>query len=289
MFGNIRQGDREFNCGDFSNHVDKQNRRFELAFKSDLQMAKEDNLKGYQETFSNFISECKDRDLCVGPCQVDDKSGTPISLQLFPYVKHCLHACTDKIKGLFNLLEVRDEDKSVFCKKPQSIAMLLKQLISAASKNFQHNSMHGTESDDAIELEDDDESNDVNGIDKDEIVFNKIKQFAQDMKNENDDDIEDFDHYEEKASKEDLEEVKAIESKDNNSTESYASKKEEIAAKRYQEIDTRDKTMMRKTLALLECNSLNDLSELALSALSSLDNIERGSLKADKKVKSFLG
>ena len=167
--------------------------------------------------------------------------------------------------------------------------MLLKQLISAASQNFQCNNMHGAESDNAIELEDDNESNDADGIDKDEIAFNKIKQFAQDMKNENDDDIEDFDHYEEKASKEDLEEVKAIESKDNNSTESYASKKEEITAKRHQEIDTHNKTMMRKTLALLECNSLNDLSELALSALSSLDNIERGSLKADKKVKSFLG
>ena len=59
MFGNIRQGDREFNCSDFSNHVDKQNRRFELAFKSDLQMSKEDNSKGYQETFSDFISGCK--------------------------------------------------------------------------------------------------------------------------------------------------------------------------------------------------------------------------------------
>ena len=149
--------------------------------------------------------------------------------------------------------------------------------------------MHGTESNNAIELEDDEESSDVNVIDKDEIVFNKIKQFAQDMKNENDDNIEDLDHYEEKASEEDLEEVKVIESKDNNSTESYASKKEEITAKRHQEIDTRNKTIMRKTLALLECNSLNDLSELALSALSSLDNIERGSLKADKKVKSFLG
>ena len=83
-----------------------------MAFKSDLQMAKEDNLKGCQETFSDFISECKDRDLCAGPCQVDDKSGTPISLQLFPYVKHCLHTCADKIKGLFNLLEVRDEQVS---------------------------------------------------------------------------------------------------------------------------------------------------------------------------------
>ena len=40
MFGNMRQSDREFNCSDFPNHVDKQNRRVELTHKSDLSMAK---------------------------------------------------------------------------------------------------------------------------------------------------------------------------------------------------------------------------------------------------------
>ena len=68
MFGNIRQGDREFTCSEFSNHVDKQNRRFNLTFKSDLHMAKDDTLRGYQETFSDFIESSKSEEHCTGPC-----------------------------------------------------------------------------------------------------------------------------------------------------------------------------------------------------------------------------
>ena len=122
VFGNIRQGDREFTCSDFSNHVDKQNRRFELTHNSDLSMAKEDTLRGYQETFSEFIAASKKRDHCTGPCQVDASSSTPLSTQLWPYVKHYLHAYTDKMKPLFNLLEVKNEDRCVFL--PRSILLL---------------------------------------------------------------------------------------------------------------------------------------------------------------------
>ena len=136
MFGNIRQGDREFTCSDFSNHVDKQNRKFDLTFKSDLTMAKEDTLRGYQETFSDFIAASKSRDNCAGPCAVDYKSSTPLSLQLWPYVKYSLHTCTDKIRPLFDLLEVKNEDRSVFYNKAPSIDALLRQLISTASRNF---------------------------------------------------------------------------------------------------------------------------------------------------------
>ena len=88
MFGNTRQGDREFACSDFSNHVDKQNRRFELTHNSDLSMAKEDTLRGYQETFSEFIAASKKRDHCTGPCKVDASSSSPLSTQLWPHVKH---------------------------------------------------------------------------------------------------------------------------------------------------------------------------------------------------------
>ena len=85
-----------------------------MTFKSNLSMAKEDALRGCQETFSEFITAFKSRCHCTGPCQTDEKSSTPLSLQLLPYVKCCLCTCTDKIKPLFNLLEVKDKDWSVF-------------------------------------------------------------------------------------------------------------------------------------------------------------------------------
>ena len=47
VFDNIRQRDRKFVCCDFSNHIHKQNRRFEFTFNSDLSVAKEDMLRWY--------------------------------------------------------------------------------------------------------------------------------------------------------------------------------------------------------------------------------------------------
>ena len=76
---------------------------------------------------------------------------------------------------------------------------------------------------------------------------------------------------------------------DNDTKESDGNKIEQATAKRHKEIDNRNLSIMRHAAALLECNRMNELSELAMSALSALDNIERGSLKEDKKVKSFLG
>ena len=97
-------------------------------------MAKEDTLRGYQETFSDFIAASKTDEHCTGPCQVNTDSSSPLSLLLWPYVKHCLHTCTDKMKPLFNLLEVKNEDRCVFFTKADSITMLLKQLISTDQK-----------------------------------------------------------------------------------------------------------------------------------------------------------
>ena len=126
IIGNICQVDREFICSDFSNHIDKQNRRFELTYNSDLSMSKENCLSSYQAIFSEFIQATKSEDLCSGPCCVDTDKEEKMSLQLWPYVKHCLHVCSDKMKPFFNLLEVRDEDRCVFYNKPNSITSLLK-------------------------------------------------------------------------------------------------------------------------------------------------------------------
>ena len=81
MFGNMRQSDRYFNCRDFFNHVDKQNRRLELTCKNNLSMAKEDGLKGYQEKFADFIITSKMDECCAGTCQVETGSSVTLSLQ----------------------------------------------------------------------------------------------------------------------------------------------------------------------------------------------------------------
>ena len=47
MFGNIHQSDWEFMCSDFSNNIDKQNRKFDLTYNSNLSIAKEDIQSGY--------------------------------------------------------------------------------------------------------------------------------------------------------------------------------------------------------------------------------------------------
>ena len=114
MFGNIRQSDREFTCSDFSNQVDKQNRRIDLTFKSDLKVSKEDGLSGCQETCSDFLNASKTEESCNGPCQVNDAKNVPMSMQLWPYVKTCLHSCSDKLGRLFDFLEVQNQDRCVF-------------------------------------------------------------------------------------------------------------------------------------------------------------------------------
>ena len=250
-------------------------------------MAKEDNLAGYQETFSEFIASAKNRDHCVGPCAVDYKSTTSLSLQLWPHAKHCLHTCTDKIKPLFDLLDVKNEDRSVFYNKAQSIDMLLRQLTSTASKSFQCNNIHGSDSDDIIDLEDSDvdnelkEANESSAIDKDDLVARKIQQFALDMNSDRDENSEDVVVSGGASSEEEVTASTPIECNEN--------KIQKATAKRHEDIDKRNKSIMRHAIALLECNRMSDLSELAIEAMSALDNIERGSLKDDKKVKSFLG
>lgn len=71
-----------------------------------------------------------------------------------------------------------------FFTKVDSIAMLLKQLISAALKSFSHNDIYGAESDKALEIEDEGDSNKISSNNQDDLVAQKIKRFAQDMKNE---------------------------------------------------------------------------------------------------------
>ena len=60
------------------------------------------------------------------------------------------------------------------------------------------------------------------------------------------------------------------------------SKKKAAVKKKHEEINLRNRKVMTSTLALLQCNDINELSELALAAISVLDNEERGSL-SDKK------
>ena len=82
---------------------------------------------------------------------------------------------------------------------------------------------------------------------------------------------------------------KPIDTNDINDTEHSSYKSNDATAKRHEDIDKHNKRIMRNTVDLLECNSLNELADLAIEVMSALDNIERGSLKDHKKVKSFLG
>ena len=76
-----------------------------------------------------------------------------------------------------NLIEVKHKDRCVFFKKPDSITMLLKQFISTAPRSFSYNNIQGSESDNPIQVEDenDDPSNDSDGIDKDDLVVKRLR------------------------------------------------------------------------------------------------------------------
>ena len=161
--------------------------------------------------------------------------------------------------------------------------------MSTAPKSFSHNNICGSESDNAIELEDDVADEELNTISKDELITKRIQQFALDMKSEDDEESKDKDESDCIVVEDDINDLKLIDSNTNAIAENNTNKIKEATTKKHEEIDTRNKTIMRNTIALLECNSMRDLSDLAITAISAIDNIERGSLKEHKKVKSFLG
>ena len=70
VFGNMLQENREFACSNFSNVVDKQNRRIKINFKLDTKVADED-LKSYQESFASFLEAALESEECQGPCEID--------------------------------------------------------------------------------------------------------------------------------------------------------------------------------------------------------------------------
>ena len=82
MFSNIRQEKREFTCSEFSDFVDKQNRRIRLNFKSNIKVSNDNSLSGYQETLAEFLQSAMIKEDCSGPCQVDLQSLDPVSKQL---------------------------------------------------------------------------------------------------------------------------------------------------------------------------------------------------------------
>ena len=59
-FGNMRKGQREFACSEFSNLMDKQNRRLNLCFKSKLKTSREDSISGWHENLDVFLSSAHD-------------------------------------------------------------------------------------------------------------------------------------------------------------------------------------------------------------------------------------
>ena len=302
VFGNTRQSDREFTCSDFSNQVDKQNRRIDLTFKSDLKVSKEDGLSGYQETYSDFLNASKTEESCNGPCQVNDAKNIPMSMQLWPYVKTCLHSCSDKLGRLFDLLEVQNPDRCVFMTKAYSITTLLKQLISTAPRKFSYNNISGSSEENAIEADKDTEEDDKVDDDKnkEDITIKKLEEFAKDMTSDGDTidevNMKNIARDENEVSNNDYKEVIDIDDNNNepeilvNSCEENRNiKKEEKKKEKYEKINERNRDVMKKTIATLDCDMLKELPELAIAGIASLDNIERGSLSEKTKAKSFLG
>ena len=131
--------------------------------------------------------------------------------------------------------------------------MLLEQLISTASRTFQYNNIYGSESNNAIELDEETEQNDnePSKLDKDELVIKKLQQFAMDMSSNDDDDFEN-----EVDSKGVASEVetnsKPIDTNDLNETEHSTDESNDITARRHADIDNQNK---RKTNTFIKFSS----------------------------------
>jgi hypothetical protein len=85
-FGNTWRSQWEFTCLDFAFHVEKENCCMKTLFEGGLSPSRE-QLKGYQETFLNFIPHGmkvqKSKEQLVGPCNIDlQKDSLPVSTQL---------------------------------------------------------------------------------------------------------------------------------------------------------------------------------------------------------------
>ena len=134
--------------------------------------------------------------------------------------------------------------------------------MSTAPKSFSHKNICGSESDNAIELEDDVADEELNTISKDELITKRIQQFALDMKSEDDEESKDKDESDGIVVEDDINDLKLIDSNANAIAENNTNKIKEATTKKYEEIDTRNKTMSN-TIALLECNSMRDLSDFS--------------------------
>ena len=109
------------------------------------------------------------------------------------------------------------------------------------------------------------------------------------MKNKDDEETENKVDFGAIVVEADENEIIDIESNTNALPANNINKKEEVTKKKYEEIDRRNKRIIRNTIALLECNDICKLNELVIAAISAIDNIVNGSLMEHKKIKSFLG
>ena len=96
MFGNMRQERREFTCSEFSNVIDRQNRRIKLNFRSGLSVTK-DNVTGCQETMQEFLQAAICEEDSTGPCVIDTSSKTPFSEQQWPQACQVLNNCIEHV------------------------------------------------------------------------------------------------------------------------------------------------------------------------------------------------
>ena len=84
---------------------------------------------------------------------------------------------------------MRNEDRYVFYNKADSIITLLKQLISTILRSFTCSNILGGESEDAIVIGDEADKNETSST-HDDLVAQKIQQFACDITNNDDNNVD---------------------------------------------------------------------------------------------------
>jgi len=178
MFGNIRQERREFTCSDFSNVVDKQNRRIKLNFQSNIKVSDE-QLSGYQESFAEFLQSAMTSEEYNGPCDVDLESSVPVSSQLWPFVKKVFHKTIEDLENIYELLDVKNRQRPTLLRKPDTLRDLMEQIIAYCPKSFTYEDLTGLAAEDDGLDQDDNDNNDVE--EEDARIVSNIKNFAVDI------------------------------------------------------------------------------------------------------------
>ena len=177
-FGNNRAICREFTVLNFCQLIEKQMRRLKLMYQHKFCPSR-DPKKGYQATYADFfeysMSAGSKRDSDDNVHMFDDSDF--IAKELWDTVRKLISHSNNLMTNLFNVVGVLREELSPFCREFKSAEDLRDEFIKFCPVTFKYNDVAGVEQGQIVE-----QSNMESKM-SNQVILQKIGQFANDMEN----------------------------------------------------------------------------------------------------------